>query len=295
MPFCAGLINWRAVGAAGAGLWASHIQPYGDAPMGDALVLMEGIDKSFRACTLDNCRFELQAGEGMPWWARTAREIDADEGAGRHLSKDAGRILYLGQEVEIDSPRAAQDLGISMIHQELNLMPHLTVAQNVFIGREPRHGAPFWLDERAINQETQKLFDMMHLRLDPRTKVADLTVAKQQMVEIAKALSFNSQALIMDEPTAALTEAEIDELFRIIRQLRNEGVGVVHISHRLEELKQISDRVTVMRDGRYIDTVQTQEASVESIISMMVGRTIYESSPELPENPTKMCCWRCAT
>ncbi len=121
--------------------------------------------------------------------------------------------------------------------------------------------------------------------INPLTPIKQLTVAKQQMVEIAKALSFNSQALIMDEPTAALTEAEIEELFRIIRQLRNEGVGVVHISHRLEELKQISDRVTVMRDGRYIDTVQTQEASVESIISMMVGRTIYESSPELPENP----------
>ena len=255
--------------------------------MSDVLVLMEGIDKSFPGVhALDHCRFELRAGE--------VHALVGENGAGKSTlmkvlagiyRKDAGRILYQGKEVEIDGPRAAQHLGISMIHQELNLMNHLTVAQNVFIGREPRRGAPFWLDERAINQETQKLFDMMHLKLDPRTKVADLTVAKQQMVEIAKALSFNSQALIMDEPTAALTEAEIDELFRIIRQLRDEGVGIVHISHRLEELKKISDRVTVMRDGRYIDTVQTRETSVESIISMMVGRTIYESSPELPEDP----------
>ena len=126
----------------------------------------------------------------------------------------------------------------------------------------------------------------MHLKLDPRMKVADLTVAKQQMVEIAKALSFNSSVLIMDEPTAALTDTEIDELFRIIRQLRDKGVGIVHISHRLEELKQISDRITVMRDGRYIDTVNTADVTLDQIISMMVGRTIYEAAPEVPEAPT---------
>ena len=125
----------------------------------------------------------------------------------------------------------------------------------------------------------------MHLKLDPRTRVADLTVAKQQMVEIAKALSFNSEVLIMDEPTAALTDAEIDELFRIIRQLRDKGVGVVYISHRLEELKQISDRITVMRDGRYVDTVATSDVTIDQIISMMVGRTIYETAPEVPGEP----------
>ena len=127
----------------------------------------------------------------------------------------------------------------------------------------------------------------MRLKLDPRTKVADLTVAKQQMVEIAKALSFNSAVLIMDEPTAALTDTEIDELFRIVREMRDKGVGVVHISHRLEELKQISDRITVMRDGHYIDTVATQDATIDRIISMMVGRVIYESTPELPEVPSQ--------
>ncbi len=257
-----------------------------NAPTGDVLVWMEGIDKSFPGVhALDHCQFELRGGE--------VHALVGENGAGKSTlmkvlagiyREDAGRILYRGREVKIDGPGAAQHLGISMIHQELNLMPHLTVAQNVFIGREPRHGLPFWLDEPAINQATQELFDVMRLKLNPRTKVADLTVAKQQMVEIAKALSYNSQVLIMDEPTAALTEGEIDELFRIIRQLRDEGVGIVHISHRLEELKKISDRVTVMRDGRYIDTVQTRDTSVESIISMMVGRTIYESSPELPDD-----------
>ncbi len=174
-----------------------------------------------------------------------------------------------------------------MIHQELNLMPHLTVAQNMFIGREPRRSVRFMLDEKAINAQAEQVFAMMHLKLDPRTKVRDLTVAKQQMVEIAKALSFNSEVLIMDEPTAALTDTEIDELFRIIRDLRAKGVGVVHISHRLEELKQISDRITVMRDGKYIDTVKTQDATIDQIISMMVGRTIFEATPEVPENPSE--------
>ncbi|MCX6029832.1 MAG: sugar ABC transporter ATP-binding protein [Chloroflexi bacterium] len=257
--------------------------------MGDILVSMEGIEKTFPGVhALSQCRFELRAGE--------VHALVGENGAGKSTlmkvlagvyTKDAGRILYKGKEVEIPTPRAAQHLGISMIHQELNLMPHLTVAQNVFIGREPRQGVRFVLDEKAINAQTQQLFDTMHLKLDPRTKVADLTVAKQQMVEIAKSLSFNSDVLIMDEPTAALTEAEIDELFRIIRQLREKGVGVVHISHRLEELKQISDRVTVMRDGRYIDTVQTQDVTIDRIISMMVGRTIFEATPEVPENPSQ--------
>jgi ribose transport system ATP-binding protein len=256
--------------------------------MGEALILMEGIEKSFPGVhALSQCRFELLPGE--------VHALVGENGAGKSTlmkvltgiyPKDAGHIYYKGKEVEIPNPRAGLHLGISMIHQELNLMPHLTVAQNIFIGREPRKGN-FVLDEKAINEKTQQLLDMMHLKLDPRSKVADLTVAMQQMVEIAKALSFNAEVLIMDEPTAALTDTEIEELFRIIRQFRDKGVGIIHISHRLEELKQISDRITVMRDGRYIDTVPTQEVPIDRIISMMVGRTIYESAPEVPENPSQ--------
>ena len=257
--------------------------------MDEVLVSMEGIEKTFPGVhALNQCRFELRPGE--------VHALVGENGAGKSTlmkvlagvySKDAGHILFKGKDVEIPNPRAAQHLGISMIHQELNLMSHLTVAQNIFIGREPRAGLKFFLAEKEINEKTRELLAMMHLKLDPRIKVADLTVAKQQMVEIAKALSFNSEVLIMDEPTAALTEAEIEELFRIIGQLREKGVGIVHISHRLEELKQISDRVTVMRDGRYIGTVQTEEATIDQIISMMVGRTIYETAPELPENPSQ--------
>ncbi len=254
--------------------------------MSEVLVLMEGIEKSFPGVhALSQCKFELRAGE--------VHALVGENGAGKSTlmkvlagvyHKDAGRIVFKGREVEIPTPRSAQLLGISIIHQELNLMYHLTVAQNIFIGREPRAGLPFWLDEKEINAKAEQLFDTLHMKLDPRTKVADLSVAKQQMVEIAKALSYNSDVLIMDEPTAALTDSEIDDLFRIIRQLRDKGVGVVHISHRLEELKKISDRITVMRDGHYIDTVKTDEVSIDKIINMMVGRTIYESTPEVPED-----------
>jgi ribose transport system ATP-binding protein len=257
--------------------------------MGDLLLKMAGIEKSFPGVhALNQAQFELRAGE--------VHALVGENGAGKSTlmkilsgiySKDAGSVRYQGKEVEITSPRAAQHLGISMIHQELNLMNHLTLAQNVFVGREPRQSLRFMLDEVKINAQTQALFDSMHLRLDPRTLAAELTVAKQQMVEIAKALSFNSQVLIMDEPTAALTESEIDELFRIIRQLRSKGVGIVYISHRLEELKQISDRITVMRDGHYVDTVDAKKVTIDQIIGMMVGRAIYESSPEVPEQPNQ--------
>jgi ribose transport system ATP-binding protein len=253
--------------------------------MADVLVSMAGIDKSFPGVrALDQCRFELRRGE--------VHALVGENGAGKSTlmkvlagvyAKDAGQVLYQGAPVDIPSPRAARNLGISMIHQELNLMPHLTVAQNIFVGREPRRRLRFLLDEKALNARAEALLARLNLRLDPRARVSDLTVAKQQMVEIAKALSLESQVLIMDEPTAALTETEIEDLFGIIRQLRQEGVGVVHISHRLEELQQISDRITVMRDGRYVDTVATKDASVDQIIRMMVGRAIYEGAPEVPD------------
>ncbi|MCL6558977.1 MAG: ATP-binding cassette domain-containing protein, partial [Firmicutes bacterium] len=163
--------------------------------MGEVLVLMEGIEKTFPGVhALSQCKFELRSGE--------VHALVGENGAGKSTlmkiltgvyRKDAGRILYKGKEVEISDPRTAQNLGISIIHQELNLMPHLTVAQNIFIGREPRKGLRFVLNEKEINEKTRQLLDMVHLNVDPRTKVSELTVAKQQMVEIAKALSFNSE------------------------------------------------------------------------------------------------------
>jgi ribose transport system ATP-binding protein len=250
------------------------------------LVRMEGISKSFPGVrALDDCHFDLRSGE--------VHALCGENGAGKstlmkvlagiYQPDGGGRILFKGVEVDIPTPRAGRDLGISIIHQELSLMRHLTVAQNIFIGREPRKA--FFLDEDRINQLTRELLARLHLDMDSRTKVGDLTVAMQQMVEIARALSLNTEVLIMDEPTATLTDTEINTLFDIIRQLRSQGVGVVHISHRLEELKLIADRVTVMRDGRYVDTVRTDAAPLDRIISMMVGRTIFEAVPEGPAEP----------
>jgi ribose transport system ATP-binding protein len=253
----------------------------------DLLVQMQVIDKAFagvNACA--GCQFELRAGE--------VHALVGENGAGKSTlmkilagvyKKDAGRIFLRGQEVDIHGPHHAQLLGVTMIHQELNLMPHLTIAQNIFIGREPRKAIPFLLDENKINQQAQEILASLHLNLNPKQRVGGLTVARQQMVEIAKALSYNSQVLIMDEPTAALTEAEIDELFHMINRLREKGIGIVYISHRMEEIKKITDRVTVMRDGHYIDTLLTPETTIDRVISLMVGRTIYESKPELPEKP----------
>jgi ribose transport system ATP-binding protein len=256
--------------------------------MDEVLLCMEEIDKSFPGVdALKKCSFDLKAGE--------VHALVGENGAGKTTlmkifagiySKDGGRIIYKGKEVDIPTPHAAQQMGISMVHQELNLMPHLTAAQNIFIGREPSRGFGLLLNEDELNQKAQVLFDMMHLNLNPRTKVADMSVAKQQMVEIAKALSFNSNVLILDEPSAALTEVEIKELFRIIRQLCEKGVGIIYITHRLEELKEISDRVTVLRDGLYVDTVLTEKATIDQIIKLMVGRVIYESSPEIPDYPS---------
>ena len=256
--------------------------------MPQPLIEMTGISKDFPGVhALVDCHFDVYPGE--------VHALVGENGAGKSTlmkilagvyRRDAGSVTLKGSPVNIESTGAAQRLGISMVHQELNLAPHLTVAQNIFLGREPRRRLPFVLDDRVLNDKAAQLFEALHLRLDPRARVSGLAVAQQQIVEIAKALSFKSDVLIMDEPTAALTGNEIDELFRIIRQLRDQGVGVVHISHRLEELTQISDRVTVMRDGRYVSTLATADANIDQIISMMVGRTIFESAPELPEHPS---------
>ena len=253
--------------------------------MAEPLVVMQDIEKSFPGVhALSKCRYDLFPGE--------VHALVGENGAGKSTlmkilagvyQRDSGRILLKGVDVDIPNPRAAQHLGVSIIHQELNLMPHLTAAQNIFIGREPRQGVKLLLDEKKMNDQARALFDMLRLDLDPKTRVMDLVVARQQMVEIAKALSFNAEVLIMDEPTAALNVAEIDELFRIIRDLRARGVGVAYISHRLEELKQISDRITVMRDGTYVDTRRTADVEIGEIISMMVGRTIYETSRNLKD------------
>ncbi|WP_255459825.1 sugar ABC transporter ATP-binding protein [Herbaspirillum sp. Sphag1AN] len=245
------------------------------------LIELKDVSKRFPGVlALDNCQLDLMPGE--------VHALMGENGAGKSTlmkilsgvyQKDAGEILVNGQAVEIDGPRAAQALGIGIIHQELNLMQHLSAAQNMFIGREPRGRFGLFLDDAELNRKAAAIFARMRLDLDPRTRIAELTVARQQMVEIAKALSFDSRVLIMDEPTAALNNAEIDELFRIIGELQSQGVGIIYISHKMDELQRISNRVTVMRDGRYIATVTTEGTPVDTIIAMMVGRQLENAGP----------------
>lgn len=191
---------------------------------------------------------------------------------------DEGRIIYKGEEINIINPHDAQRKGISIIYQELNLIPHLTVAQNIFLGREPMK-YNWILDEKKLNDEAKKILATLHQEIDPAALVKDLAVSKKQMVEIAKALSFESEILIMDEPTSALTESEIDELFKIIHHLRDKGVGIIYISHRLEELRHIVDRITVLRDGGYVGTYNYSDITLPELISKMVGRTLDKKFP----------------
>ncbi len=248
--------------------------------MPSPIITVAGVSKAFPGVrALNDVRFELMPGE--------VHALMGENGAGKSTlmkilagvyEKDAGTIVYNGQDVHFTNPRDAQAAGIGIIHQELQLMNHLTVAQNIYIGREPKRAFGLLLDEDKLNRQAAALLNHMGLKLDPRTNVGSLTVAKQQMVEIAKSLSYNSRVLIMDEPTAALNNAEIAELFKMIRELTARSVGVVYISHKIDELKQISDRVTVLRDGDYVGTVPTATTSIDTIISMMVGRTLTDVS-----------------
>lgn len=248
------------------------------------LVRMDAIDKRFPGVhALKSVSFDLRAGE--------VHALMGENGAGKStLMKimsgvyhpDDGGIFVDGQPVTLPTPRSAQDLGIGIIHQELALMHDLTVAQDIWIGREPRLSFGR-LDEGKLNADAAAIFQAMNIAMDPRAKVGGLSIARQQMVEIAKALSYRSRVLIMDEPTAALNDAEIAELFAIIRRLKSEGVGIIYISHKMDEIKAISDRVTVMRDGAHVGTVDAAATPISKIISMMVGRELSDERVVIPD------------
>ena len=248
--------------------------------MGDVILTMKDIDKSFPGVhALDHVNFEVRRGE--------VHALMGENGAGKSTlmkvltgiyQKDSGSITYKGQEVAFHNTREAQDNGIVIVHQELNMVGDLTVAQNIFIGREPKKGIR--VDDKKMVEDSKKLFKDLNIEIDPREKMSNLTVGKQQMCEIAKAISHKAEVIIFDEPSAALTEKEIADLFVIIRDLREKNLGIVYISHRMDEIKVITDRVTVMRDGGYVGTLITKDSTKEDIINMMVGRVIYEDPKE---------------
>lgn len=258
--------------------------------MNQVILTMQGICKTFSGVTaLSNASFELCAGE--------VHALMGENGAGKSTlmkiltgiySRDAGTVIYEGREVEYKNPKEARDDCIVIVHQELQMMNHLTVAQNIFIGREPMKFGLF-IDEEEMNKQARSLFELLNINIDPKSKLGDLTIGHQQMVEIAKAISTNAKVMVFDEPTAALTESEISELFKIIRNLQSKGIGIIYISHRMDEIAVITDRVSIMRDGEYVGTLITKNTNKDEIIDMMVGRTIYETpksasnvSPEAP-------------
>lgn len=193
---------------------------------------------------------------------------------------DSGEIILNGIPIETKTVREAQRNGISMIHQEILAVPELTVAQNIFLGREPRNWFG-WLDKQRINQQAEQLLAHMGAAIDVRAKMKDLSVAEQQMVEIAKAMSNNAQVLIMDEPTSALSHKEVDVLFGLIDELKKKGVAIIYISHKMEEIRQLADTITVLRDGNYIGTYPANELDTHSLINLMVGREINNLFPEV--------------
>jgi len=244
----------------------------------DAILKMRKIDKRFPGVhALRGVDFDLRGGE--------IHALVGENGAGKSTlmkvlvgidHKDAGTIEFLGRPYEPKSPRHALEMGLGIVHQELNMMDHLTVAENIFIGRESMKRGDVFLDKKGQMRRAEELLSRLKMGIDPSVRLGDLTVGKQQMVEIAKAVSHELKLLILDEPTAALTDAEIEELFAIMRDLKARGVGIIHISHRLDEIHQIADRVTVMRDGERVDTKAVSETTKAQIINMMVGRVIYE-------------------
>ena len=241
---------------------------------------MENISKEFPGVkALDNVQLKLKPG--------TVHALMGENGAGKSTlmkclfgiyEKNSGKILLDGVEVNFKSTKEALENGVSMVHQELNQVLQRNVLDNIWLVRYPMKG--FFVDEKKMYNDTINIFKDLDIKVDPRKKVADLPIAERQMIEIAKAVSYKSKVIVMDEPTSSLTEKEVDHLFKIIKKLKESGVGIVYISHKMEEIKMISDEITILRDGKWISTNDVSKISTEQIISMMVGRDLTERFPK---------------
>ena len=249
---------------------------------------MENISKEFPGVkALDNVQLKLKPG--------TVHALMGENGAGKSTlmkclfgiyEKNSGKILLDGVEVNFKSTKEALENGVSMVHQELNQVLQRNVLDNIWLGRYPMKG--FFVDEKKMYNDTINIFKDLDIKVDPRKKVADLPIAERQMIEIAKAVSYKSKVIVRDEPTSSLTEKEVDHLFKIIKKLKESGVGIIYISHKMEEIKMISDEITILRDGKWISTNNVSKISTEQIISMMVGRDLTERFPKKDNTAKEM-------
>jgi len=246
------------------------------------ILVMGHVSKSFPGVqALDDVTFEVNKGE--------IHALVGENGAGKStlmkiltgsVPKDSGTIHLQGQATEIDSPARAQTLGIGMIHQELALIPYLNVGQNIYLGREPKGALPGLIDWATLYSQAREQLAKLNIAIEPKTMVADLSIAQRQMVEIVKALSLNADIIVMDEPTSALSERETERLFSLMRSLKEQGVTIIFISHRIEEVFAIADRVTVLRDGKLVGVAPISEVDLGQVVRMMVGRELGEMYPK---------------
>lgn len=243
--------------------------------MNETILEMEHISKTFGPVkALKDVHMDLRSGE--------VHALMGENGAGKSTlmkilsgvySLESGTLTYFGKETEFENPKEAQEAGVAIVHQELNMMADLTVAENIYIGRESMNGV--LINDGEMIEKSKELFRELGVHVDPAATVKDIPVGQQQMTEIAKAISMDAKIIIFDEPTTSLTDEEIVQLFRIIRELKAKGIGIIYISHRMDEIGVITDRITVMRDGEYVGTVETKETTKDQLINMMVGRVSY--------------------
>ncbi|WP_185731563.1 sugar ABC transporter ATP-binding protein [Larkinella rosea] len=248
----------------------------------DYILTVHGLTKSFSGVkALDQVQLNLRKGE--------VHALMGENGAGKSTfmkiliglhTPDSGEIFFEGSELKASHVSEMLKKGISMIHQEILIVPELTVAQNIFLGRETNGGLFGWIDEKKLNQQAAVLLEQMGVSISPTAKMKYLSVAEMQMVEIAKALSNDARVIIMDEPTSALSDKEVATLFSIIKDLKQKGVAIIYISHKMDEIFEISDTITVLRDGKYIDTRPAADLTINSLIQLMVGREIDSLFPE---------------
>ena len=252
---------------------------------GEILLTMNNVHKSFPGVkALDGVNLQVRAS--------SVHALMGENGAGKSTllkclfgiyAKDAGSIQFLGKEVNFSNAKEALENGISMVHQELNLVKQRSVMDNLWLGRYPTKG--IFVDSKKMYRDTKAIFDELGINIDPNEKVAKLTVSEMQMIEIAKAFSYNAKIVIMDEPTSSLSEKEVAHLFTIIEKLKQRGCGIIYISHKMEEIFQICDAITILRDGKWIDTVNTVETSMSELVAKMVGRNLTQRFPEKTNTP----------